>query len=649
VSGLPRFLSVVTATAVVTAGIVAGCSGFTPVGSDAPASLAVNPRTSHVNVGESIQLHVAGASGGVSWSSSDPSVASVTFGRVTGVGSGNVTIHAVSGAAVANAIVSVTRAAAIGFSTNNLTFDDAPSAPLPDSQIVDITNAGEDPLTGLSISGITYTGGGASDWLTARLTATDAPAKLIIRPSTSTLATGSYTATIAITSSAASAGTQIVAVRFNIVRPAAIALAANSASFTVQQGSATPAQQSVAITNGGDAPLTGLSVGTITYSAGATGWLDASLTAADAPSSLLIQPNSSALAPGDYSATVPIASSIPGVTPASLTVNYHVDPAPTAATIVLSRGTVTFATGAGQTLPGTQTVDITNGGQLPLAGLSTTTTYNPSNAGAWLTVNLSGSTPPATLTIQPNTAGLAPGVYTATIHVASTTAGVDPKDIQVTYFVNDLDISLSTVQFTTQGIALPTAVVVTVKNAGGGNITGVTVGPVSYTGRADATYKWLNPVLGSATVSPTGTSLTLNVTRSDSLGDFSAQFTISGTGVSAKTVTVNFTRKATLADALPILQSSTCIGCHTNGNAAFGVNFFNLDLAFSSLAQPKYVTPFDSSRANNYLIQMIDGVGVPAGLGNMPFSCSNQNSNCLPADARMRIYLWILHGAVKGP
>ncbi|MFN0100222.1 MAG: Ig-like domain-containing protein, partial [Gemmatimonadaceae bacterium] len=102
-----------------------------------------------------------------------------------------------------------------------------------------------------------------------------------------------------------------------------IAVAPTSVGFAMEQGATSPAAQTVAITNGGNGTLTGLAA-IVTYDAGATGWLSASLSSTDAPSTLTLTPNGSALAIGTYRATVTLSSSAPGVAavqvPVTLTV-----------------------------------------------------------------------------------------------------------------------------------------------------------------------------------------------------------------------------------------------------------------------------------------------------------------------------------------
>ena len=561
----------ITFATIVAAGalaVFAACSGFEPVGTGIQGSLSVNPRTQHINVGQAVQLSAGGATGAVAWSSTNPAVATVTAGRVTGVGSGTATIQAVSGGSQASSAITVTRAAAIAFSTTNISFSGIPSAAvLPDSQVVDITDGGEDALTGLTISGITYVSG--ADWLSASLTSASAPAKLILRPKTSTLSAGSYTATVAITSATAAAGTQIVAVRFDLLRPAVITLAASGATFSAQQGSAAPAQQSIAITNGGDAPLTGLSTGVVTYGAGPTGWLDVNVSSSGAPSALLLRPNTTGLAPGDYSATVPVVSSIAGVAAASVNVTYHVTAAPTPPTIVLSRSAVSFSAINGQATPGSTTVDVTNGGQTALTGLTSAVAYVPTTGGNWLTVSLNATTAPATVTIQPNTTGLAAGTYTATITIASPVAANQSLAINVTYTVlrpASIVLGNSVATFSAQQSgAAPAQQQISVTDGGDAPLTGLAVGTITY--GAGAT-NWLAASLNvstapaTLTLQPSNTALTI--------GDYTATVPVTSNvaGVASQTVTVTYHVTAAPPPPVIVLDKASMSFTAVNGGSA---------------------------------------------------------------------------------
>ena len=203
-------------------GAFIACSDFTPPLAGGASVLTVSPRSAHLNVGGTLQLNANGSSGRVTWSSSDDTVATVSFGKVTALASGTATIRAVSGTSHAISTISVTRAASIALSSGNVSFNAVPSGPIPDSQMVDVADGGEDPLTGLQIAGVTY-GSGATGWLTATLTQTDAPSSLVLRPNTSSLAPGSYTATVSIAAASPSTPSQSVTVTFTLIRPGVIA------------------------------------------------------------------------------------------------------------------------------------------------------------------------------------------------------------------------------------------------------------------------------------------------------------------------------------------------------------------------------------------------------------------------------------------
>ena len=230
------------------------------------------------------------------------------------------------------------------------------------------------------------------------------------------------------------------------------------------------------------------------------------------------------------------------------------------------------------------------------------------------------------------------------------------KDIPVTYRVNDFTLSRSSVPFATNGNVIPPAQTITVTNAGPDALSGLALGSVTYSGsHVDlANYKWLNPTLTG--VSGSGATLNLGIQLADSIGDFTAQFTLSATGIPSKLVTVTYTRRATVADVQTILN--TCqSGCHTVSNVGNGfVSFATPGEIRSSptwyrrstrSAIATFFTTGDSTEAGSYLVRLIDGVEpVSANHQNMPFGCANKNASCLSADARIRIYLWAFYGGL---
>jgi hypothetical protein len=95
------------------------------------------------------------------------------------------------------------------------------------------------------------------------------------------------------------------------VGPASIALSSSSMAFADTVGGTSSTTRSLTITNFGTGVLSGLSVGTVQYGPGASGWLTATLGAATAPATLSIRATNTSLSAGTYTATVPVNATPP--------------------------------------------------------------------------------------------------------------------------------------------------------------------------------------------------------------------------------------------------------------------------------------------------------------------------------------------------
>ena len=168
----------------------------------APA-LDLSPKVTELVVGETAQLSVAGATGAVAWSSSDPTVATVDFGRVDAIGVGTAIIVAVSGDESARTTITVDPPAQLGLSAESATFAVVGGAPMPAAAAITITGDGGRPIDDLAVGDISYTGA-ASGWLTATLDGVTAPATLTLAAATDGVAPGVYGATVTLTASGAS-------------------------------------------------------------------------------------------------------------------------------------------------------------------------------------------------------------------------------------------------------------------------------------------------------------------------------------------------------------------------------------------------------------------------------------------------------------
>jgi len=321
---------------------------------------------------------------------------------------------------------------------------------------------------------------------------------------------------------------------------AMISFAPSLVELTAQQGGPSPAPSTVAVTNAGAGPLTGMTVSSIQYQSGQTaGWLTATLSGTSAPATLTLQATTGSLAPGTYNASVPIVSSLAANSPHLLAVTFNVSAGPS---IGLSPSTVTVIDTVTTGDPAARTVAVTNTGGGTLSGLAVgTITYGASQPTGWLTsATLDVTTAPATLTLMLAKGSLTDGVYTATVPIISTVAGNSPQNVTVTFDVRPLPLiglSATTASFVdTMTTADPAAQTVTVTNAGTGTLSGLAVGTISYASGAG----WLSASLDQAVAPAT---LTLSVAKGAMLpGLYSATVPVTAAvaGNTPQNVTVTF-------------------------------------------------------------------------------------------------------------
>jgi hypothetical protein len=331
--------------------------------------------------------------------------------------------------------------------------------------------------------------------------------------------------------------------------------------------------------------------------------------------------------------------------------------------IVLSTSSLTFNATRTLGLPPSQTVNISNGGQVALTGLSVSIAYVGPTTG-WLNASLNSTSAPATLTAQPNNQTLAAGTYTATITVSTSISGVTSKTVTVTYVVADppiIGLSSTSAGFSTTSATNPSAQVINVSNSGGGTLNGLTA---NITYGAGQLTGWLSAsVASTAPNSPNSTPLTLSVSAGVVTPDsYSATVTLSSTapGVVSQTVTIAFTRQATLAGDIqvPIFQTvgGPCSSCHLGATPTAGIGLDSKAASAASLINHQspsgpeiLVIPGDS--VNSYLYKIVKGVartGPPN--TNMPFGCTSTGAPpCISPALQKLIGIWIAQGARQDP
>src|SRR5581483_4939043 len=311
---------------------------------------------------------------------------------------------------------------AITVNPANVSFTVQHAAPIPAAQTIAVGSVATGPPVGnLAVGTMIYGAGQPTGWLNATLSGTTTPATLTLVPNTTALAAGGpYTATVPVSGTGA---TKNVTVSFTVTPSPAIAVSPASVADTVPQG-ATATTRAIAVSNAGGGTLSGLT-GAITYGSG-TGWLGATLNRTTAPATLTLTFTAGALAPGAYSATVTLASTVSGVANKTVPVTFIVQTGPSIALAPTSLAFNVYAKGS--TLPTAQTVAVSNSGHGALGAVSVGTITYGAGATGWLTATVSGTT----VTVRVTTTNVADGVFAATIPVSAANATNNPQHISVT-------------------------------------------------------------------------------------------------------------------------------------------------------------------------------------------------------------------------
>ena len=576
--------------------------------------LPVAPNPALVQLGATLQLVAdpqdsTGASlpgRVVGWSSANSGIAGVNAtGLVTGAAVGATSVTATSEGVTT--VVPVTVAVpAIGASRTSVTMTDRAPGPNPAPELVSITNTGAFTLSGLGRT-IAY-GPGATNWLTASFNQATAPATLTLQAVTGSLAPGTYTATVTVTSSVQGVAPVDIGVTFTVVPQPQIALSSTSPSFGAQTSGPNPAPVVIDVSNGGTGTLSNLSIAT-TYTGGpATGWLGASLGATTAPTTITLQPVTGSLGTGTYTAQVTVSSTLPNVTTRTIDVTFNVVAGPA---IGLSSTAFTPSAVAFSTTPVTTNVNVTNLGTGTLDGLSTSIDFGGGPTG-WLTASLASTTAPTTLQLSATAAGRSAGTYTATVTVASTVPGATSRTVNVTFTVTPqpvIAVNPTSGSFTvTRGAALPSPQLVDVTNAGGSTLSGLSVSDDG---------SWLNATL-NATTAPATLTLQPNTTNLVA-GTYNATVTLASSvpGVSSVNVPVSYTVQQ---PQISLSSTSVPLGSRTRG-AAITSSVINVTnggqgslTGLSASSNVSWITPtLGSTQANTTLTLAYNTSGLTAG------------------------------------
>ena len=217
--------------------------------------------------------------------------------------------------------------------------------------------------------------------------------------------------------------------------PIVMQLTDTTVLFSTFRGAANPPAKNISVFSSAQDRLTGIAIGAVTYAPGTpSGWLTASLASTDAPTTIAISTNISALGFGTFHATVTITSSGPSVTNSPRVVNVTLtilDPSPV---IALADSAPAFNAFAGGPNPAKRTIAVTNSGPGSLTDLFVGgTVYAAGAPTGWLTASLSSGTAPAQLTISLTAVSLPEGTYSADVPIISNSsqATIGPRTVHV--------------------------------------------------------------------------------------------------------------------------------------------------------------------------------------------------------------------------
>lgn len=215
-------------------------------------------------------------------------------------------------------------------------------------------------------------------------------------------------------------------------------------------------------------------------------------------------------------------------------------PAPPA--LALSTNSIAFSATVNGATPPAQTVDITNSGGGTLAGIGFSLTYGNNQATGWLAVTLATLSAPSSVSLSVARGSLPAGSYTATVTVTATDTSNAAQTIAVTLIVIDtstpaaLQLSSTTASFSGTVGGSVASQAIQIINSGAGAI-GSLASTIAYGAGATG---WLSTSSFAGSSTPTTFTLRPQIAALQS-GTYTATITISGAGVTSKTIAVTLT------------------------------------------------------------------------------------------------------------
>lgn len=298
---------------------------------------------------------------------------------------------------------------------NSLGFTQAAGGAAPASETVNLTSS----LSPTDFFVTAYDGG--LGWLSATVTQGKKSATATVSANGSNLTPGTYQGRVIIAQNFASNTPLIIPVTLQVTA-GGISAPTTPLTFTAAYGSTSSLTANVAVT-GTPGPLN-FSVATSTNNSG--NWLTATPANATTPATVQVAVNPMGLGIGTFNGSVTITSPGAGGSPITIPVSLSVV---TPQTLTVTPSTpLTFTYALGQAIPPGQTLEVQTGGT---ATPFSVTTQTASGGNTWLAATPTSGTTPATITVNVNPSGLAPGTYQGTVAIGASSA-LAPVPVAVT-------------------------------------------------------------------------------------------------------------------------------------------------------------------------------------------------------------------------
>ena len=299
-----------------------------------------------------------------------------------------------------------------------LAFNGTAGAASPAAKTLEIANTGQGTLA--------WNASDDAAWLSVAPGSGTGAGTVTVTPNTSGLAAGTYTANVTIAAAGANGSPRTVPVTLT-VDPAppgpALAVTPGSLTFAATQGGANPANQTLGVSNTGG--------GVLSWSvADDAPWLTVTPGTGSGAGTITAAASIAGLTSGTHTATVTVTA--PGATgsPRSIPVTLTVDPPPQPPQLTVSPTALSFSASQGAPTVETKAFTVGNAG-------GGTLSFTASANVPWLNVSPGSDTAPRTVSVTPSTAGLGPGLHTATVTVTAAGVAGSPKTVDVAFTVTE--------------------------------------------------------------------------------------------------------------------------------------------------------------------------------------------------------------------